>query len=111
MAGHLSLYHARDWRGFTECAHCDGDPKDFASLADLKPGVGEPGHMDPDLRNYYTHGPGAAKIGWGIKGAFRRCVGIIRKFFPKNPEGTCANLHKAATGEWPTEHGKAGIPS
>jgi hypothetical protein len=69
------------------------------------------GHMDHDLKAYWTHGKGAAKIGWGTDGSFRRCVALLAKYFPQDPKGLCANLHKAATGEWPTEHGKAGIPS
>jgi hypothetical protein len=63
------------------------------------------------LMAYWTHGAGAAKIGWGTDGSFRRCVALLSKYFPKNPQGLCANLHHKATGEWPTEHGKAGIPS
>lgn len=63
------------------------------------------------LKAYWTRGEGAAKIRWGVKGSFKRCVRLLRKHFPKNPEGLCANLHKQATGEWPTEGGKSGIPS
>jgi hypothetical protein len=63
------------------------------------------------LMAYWTHGAGAAKIGWGVDGSMRRCIALLRKYFPKNPGGLCANLHHKATGEWPTEHGKAGIPS
>jgi hypothetical protein len=63
------------------------------------------------LMSYWIHGEGAVKIGWGTDGSFRRCVALLSKYFPKNPKGLCANLHHKATGEWPTEHGKAGIPS
>lgn len=68
--------------------------------------------MDKDLRQYWTHGEGGMlKIRWGTDGSMQRCIRIFRKYFPRNPGGTCANLHKAATGEWPTEHGDKGIPS
>jgi hypothetical protein len=63
-----------------------------------------------NLRNYWTHGAGAAKIGWGTDGSFRRCVAEMGKYVAR-PQGLCADYHKEATGEWPTEHGKAGIPS
>lgn len=75
--------------------------------------VGEVEHPEATRRlmAYWTHGKGAIKIGWGTDGSFRRCVALLSKYFPKNPKGLCANLHHKATGEWPTEHGKAGIPS
>jgi len=63
------------------------------------------------LAAYWTHGQGAAKIVWGTKGAMRRCIAELGKYVHKSPGGLCADYHKIATGEWPTEHGKAGIPS
>lgn len=53
------------------------------------------------LMNYWSHGKGAAKIRWFVKGSMRRCIRRLRKYFPQNPGGLCANLHKRATGEWP----------
>ena len=96
MAGRISLDVARRQGACEDC----GD-SEFAT----------PGVMDPDLKAYWVRGKGAAKIRWGTDGSFRRCVRLLREHFPKNPEGLCAKLHKAATGEWPTEGGKAGIPS
>jgi len=63
-----------------------------------------------NLKDYWTHGAGAAKIGWGTDGSFARCVAQLGKYV-KNPQGLCAEYHKAATGEWPTQGGKHGIPS
>ena len=63
-----------------------------------KPGGGH------NLRNYWVKGPGAAKIGWGTDGSFARCVAQLGKHV-KNPQGLCAEYHKAATGEWPAEKG------
>jgi hypothetical protein len=57
-----------------------------------------------DLRNYWVKGPGAVEIGWGIDGSFARCVAKLGKHV-KNPQGLCAEYHKAATGEWPAEKG------
>jgi hypothetical protein len=89
------------------CKDCgDFVAVDSVSVGDIKNPRGT-----QRLMEYWTHGPGAIKIGWGVDGSFRRCVALLRKYFPKNPEGLCANLHHRATGEWPTEHGKAGIPS
>lgn len=63
------------------------------------------------LAEYWTHGKGAAKIAWGTKGAMRRCIAELGKYVHRSPGGLCADYHKIATGEWPTEHGKQGIPS
>lgn len=98
MAGRISVDLARRQGAGKDCA-------DFAVDTHLGDGNAE------TLKEYWTHGKGAAKIRWGTDGSFKRCVRLLRKYFPKNPEGLCANLHKRATGEWPTEHGKAGIPS
>lgn len=63
-----------------------------------------------NLKQYWTHGAGAAKIGWGTDGSFARCVAQLGKYVSR-PQGLCAEYHKAATGEWPTQGGKHGIPS
>ena len=96
MAGRVSLDLARRQGA---CEDCDDE---FAT----------PGVMDPDLKRYWTSGKGGKlKIIWGTDGSMKRCISIMKQYFPKEPGGLCANLHKAATGEWPTEGGKAGIPS
>lgn len=66
------------------------------------------------LFRYWTTGKGGRlRIRWGTDGSFGRCVKLLAKHVPPrySVKGLCANLHKRATGEWPTEHGKAGIPS
>lgn len=78
--------------------------------ADLH-GVGLAKPSAARLTAYWTHGEGGtAKVRWGTDGAMTRCIrhltGKVR-----TPGGLCADYHKIATGEWPTEHGKAGIPS
>lgn len=62
--------------------------------------VNAPGGTGHNLREYWVHGPGAAKIGWGTKGSFKRCVAQLGKHV-RDPEGLCAEYHHAATGEWP----------
>lgn len=57
-----------------------------------------------NLRNYWVRGEGAAKIRWGTDGSFARCVAQLSSEV-KNPQGLCAEYHKAATGEWPAEKG------
>lgn len=54
------------------------------------------------LRNYWTKGAGAAKIGWGIPGDFNRCRSLLAKYIkPNYLAGYCANRHKDALGIWP----------
>lgn len=55
---------------------------------------------DRKLRAYWVRGEGAAKIGWNTGGDFTRCVAHLGKYVG-DPEGLCAEYHKAATGEWP----------
>lgn len=59
------------------------------------------------LRRYWTRGAGAAKIGWGTPGDFKRCVALLTEHMPGRAEGYCALRHKEATGEWagPNAHG------
>lgn len=54
------------------------------------------------LMNYWAHGPGAAKIGWGTAGDFDRCVVQLSKYVsPGIVKGLCSNLHQRATGARP----------
>lgn len=66
-------------------------------MADTHPGDGGA----RKLKDYWEHGPGAAKIAWGTPGDFARCVALLTPYFPKDPKGLCANMHHAALGEWP----------
>lgn len=58
------------------------------------------------LRDYWTRGPGAAKIGWGAPGDFNRCRALTSKYVGQYVDGFCANLHKVALGFWPATHAK-----
>lgn len=49
------------------------------------------------LRRYWTTGPGAAKIRWGTRGDWTRCVKQLRKYMGPRAKGYCQNLHKRAT--------------
>lgn len=67
--------------------------------------TGEPSAKGSDhqLRQYWTHGEGAVKIGWGTPGDFDRCVTHLGKYV-HDPQGLCAEYHHEATGMWPAEH-------
>lgn len=76
---------------------------------DVAPGRTEDGPgwlthpIDTDrLRDYWTHGEGAAKIGWGSPGDFNRCRAELAKYVkPQYLNGYCANRHYDALGFWP----------
>lgn len=67
--------------------------------------AGDKGSRDPDterLLNYWATGEGSKKIRWSVAGDFDRCVVLLSKYVPAHMvDGTCANLHKRATGSWP----------
>jgi hypothetical protein len=52
------------------------------------------------LRRYWTAGPGAAKIRWGMGGDWRRCVKNLTKYMGPRSKGYCALRHKEMTGVW-----------
>ena len=78
-------------------------------FVDVSPGRTEDGPgwlthpVDTDrLRDYWTKGPGAAKIGWGSPGDFNRCRMQVGKYVkPQYLNGYCANRHYDALGFWP----------
>lgn len=74
--------------------------------AELK--AGPPGHTFPSkdpraaqLREYWTRGPGAAKVRWGTGGDFDRCVRHLRKYVGTRAEGLCNIYHRSAVGAPP----------
>lgn len=84
--------------GESMTASAEQPVEEFAERDVNAPGGGH------DLRNYWTKGEGAVKIGWGTDGSFARCVSHLGKHV-RDPQGLCAEYHKAATGEWPAEKG------
>ncbi|PKV95909.1 hypothetical protein ATK30_6842 [Amycolatopsis echigonensis] len=63
----------------------------------------------PDhLKDYWVHGEGAAKIGWGAPDDYYRCVLELGKYVsPGEVHGQCENLHELATGMSTAEHAEA----
>ncbi|MFG3132865.1 2'-5' RNA ligase family protein [Streptomyces tendae] len=66
---------------------------------------------DPDrgnaehLRDWYAHGEGAARIGWGSSGDFDRCVALASKHMsPDDAKGYCNLRHHDALGIYPATH-------
>lgn len=51
------------------------------------------------LMEYWSHGEGAAKIGWDTPGDYDRCLIELGKYVgPNVVHGLCQNLHERATG-------------
>lgn len=59
------------------------------------------------LRQYWTHGKGAAKIRWGAPGDWSRCVREVGKYLGPRAKGYCQLRHMAATGMTTSAHAKA----
>lgn len=59
------------------------------------------------LWDYWVHGAGAAKIGWGAPDDYNRCRAELGKHVsPTQVDGLCANMHIAATGMTTTQHAR-----
>jgi len=71
------------------------DWRAFAQERDVNLPGGGPGHQ---LREYWVHGPGAAKIRWGTEGDGTRCIRHLNKYV-KDPGGLCQEYHRMATGK------------
>ncbi|WP_158716908.1 2'-5' RNA ligase family protein [Streptomyces rimosus] len=60
------------------------------------------------LRKWYAHGEGAARIGWGARGDFDRCVAIAAQHMsPDDAKGYCNLRHHDALGIYPATHAAA----
>ena len=70
-----------------------------------------------ELRRYWLHGKGAAKIRWKTPGDWTRCVRQLSKYMGPRAKGYCALRHKEATGMWTGDkehkqlYGKKGMKS
>lgn len=60
------------------------------------------------LRHYWTRGKGAAKIRWGVKGDYNRCVTQLSKYVGVRAKGLCNVYHRSATGSAPGKGPHAG---
>lgn len=61
------------------------------------------------LRRYWTKGPGAAKIGWTLKGgAWTRCVSHLSKYLGPRAKGYCALRFHEVLGVWPGDEANRG---
>lgn len=69
-------------------------PDAMIDLREAGPGTGV------DLKAYWAHGKGAAKIRWGEDGDFDRCVRHLSKYV-EDPKGLCNTYHVAALGAPP----------
>lgn len=58
------------------------------------------------LRRYWTHGEGAAKIRWGQPGDWTRCVRHLSKYLGPRAKGYCQLRHKEALGMYTATHAK-----
>lgn len=87
---------------------------DVSEMLELKAGPPGATFPSPDpgaarLRKYWTRGPGAAKIKWGEKGDFDRCVTHMREHVGERAEGLCNIYHRSAIGVAPGQEHKSEV--
>jgi hypothetical protein len=58
------------------------------------------------LREYWVHGEGAAKVRWGTPGDWARCVRHLEKYLGERAKGYCQLRHKEAMGVYTATHAK-----
>lgn len=76
----------------------------LGEIKDTNPGDQSQGARE--LIRWYERGEGAAKIRWGTKGDFMRCVRIAEKHMtPEQAKGFCSNRHQGALGVRPGQEG------
>lgn len=73
------------------------EQEDIKALVDTDPDP-SPNAGATRLREYWIHGRGAAKIRWGSKGDWTRCVRQLEKYVGPRAKGLCQVYHKEANG-------------
>jgi hypothetical protein len=74
-------------------------------MSEAKSKASPHGATPQHLEDYWVHGEGAAKIGWGAPDDYYRCVTELGKYVsPGQVHGQCENLHELATGMSTAEH-------
>jgi hypothetical protein len=58
------------------------------------------------LRHYWTRGPGAMKIRWGMPGDWSRCYRHLSKYMGVRAKGWCQLRHKEVLGFYTSTHAK-----
>ena len=97
----FSSFNNEDWAGVDrliesfEAAGVYSLPDEKAGGADRNKGQAE------KLRRYWTVGEGAAKIRWGSKGDWTRCVEHLSKYLGPRAKGYCALRHREVLGYYP----------
>lgn len=96
--------HLRDTlaaQGATAQHLLDGNTSDGASMVASSLAIGKATNPvgTARLMEYWSHGEGAAKIGWGSPGDHTRCVRELGKYVgPGIVHGLCTNLQEKAVG-------------
>jgi len=57
-----------------------------------------------ELRHYWTHGEGGAKIRWNTPGDWKRCVRHLEKYLGPRAKGYCQLRHKEMDGVYTGSH-------
>jgi hypothetical protein len=92
------------WDGYKQIGFKDKDGKHVPNCVKATSTIAAAGGLDRNrgnaeaLREYWTHGKGAAKIRWGTPGDWTRCVRNLSKYMGVRAKGYCQLRHKEVTG-------------
>lgn len=103
----FSMEHSNEdpcWDGYKQIGFKDKDGRHVPNCVKATSIITAAGGLDRNrgnaeqLREYWTHGKGAAKIRWGTPGDWTRCVRNLSKYMGVRSKGYCQLRHKEATG-------------
>lgn len=97
------------WDGYKQIGFKDKDGKHVpncvkASAMTAAGGVDRNRGNAEQLRHYWTHGAGGAKIRWNTPGDWKRCVRHLEKYLGPRAKGYCQLRHKEMDGVYTGSH-------
>jgi hypothetical protein len=97
------------WDGYKQIGYKDKDSRHVPNCVKAS-GLVAAGGADrnrgnaEELRHYWTHGAGGAKIRWNTPGDWTRCVRHLEKYMGPRAKGYCQLRHKEMDGVYTGSH-------
>lgn len=98
------------WDGYKQIGFKDKDGRHVPNCVKVTSIITAAGGLDrsrgnaEELRHYWTHGAGGAKIRWNTPGDWTRCVRHLEKFLGPRAKGYCQLRHKEMDGVYTGSH-------
>jgi hypothetical protein len=108
----MSDHSAEDpcWDGYKQIGFKDKNGKHVPNCVNASGIITAAGGLDRNrgnaeqLRHYWTHGAGGAKIRWNTPGDWKRCVRHLEKYLGPRAKGYCQLRHKEMDGVYTGSH-------